>query len=179
MTVYLALGSNRGDRAAHLEAGLAALAGVGVELERVSSIRQTAPAGATGRRWFLNGVSRGQTRLLPKVLWRRLRRIEQEHGRHRTGRATKKGPRTLDLDLILYGRARIRTPELTVPHARFATRSFVVTGLAELDPGLRAPRSSISARRLGAQLALAGRAARGPWPGGGESSPWQPRDRTA
>lgn len=154
MTVYLALGSNRGDRAAHLAAALSALAGAGVQVERVSAVRETAPEGATGRRWFLNGVVKGQTAQLPHVLLQRLRRIEQKEGRHRGGRTRKKMPRGLDLDLILYGRICIRSRELKVPHPHYASRYFVLAGLSELEPKLHAPGSAkdmrqISARRLG------------------------------
>ena len=148
MTIYLALGANRGDRAAQLRQALQALPGLGVRILRVSTLRATAPVGpATGRGPFLNGVAQAQTRLPPQVLLRRLRGLERRQGRHRGAPQAQKIPRTLDLDVILYGRARIRTPALTVPHPRFLQRRFVLEGMAELAPRLRAPGHARSMRQ--------------------------------
>lgn len=146
MTVYLSLGANRGDRAAGLAAALAALPRHGIRVERVSAIRETRPEGATGRRAFLNCAVEASTDLLPRVLLGRLRAIEHSLGRRRLdrGRAT---PRPVDLDLIFYGRARIATATLTVPHPRFARRRFVLDGLAELAPRGRAPGSGLTLRQ--------------------------------
>ena len=148
MTVYLALGANRGDRAAQLRQALQALPALGVRVLRVSALRATAPVGpATGRGRFLNGVAQAQTRMPPQVLLRRLRRLERRQGRHRGAPPAKKTPRTLDLDVVLYGRARIRTPDLTVPHPRFLQRRFVLAGMAELAPRLHAPGNARSMRQ--------------------------------
>ncbi|HUX67286.1 MAG TPA: 2-amino-4-hydroxy-6-hydroxymethyldihydropteridine diphosphokinase [Terriglobales bacterium] len=148
MTVYLALGANRGHPAAQLRRALAALPALGLRVSRVSALRATAPAPpATGRRRFLNGVAEVHTRLLPQVLLRRLRALERRHGRHRGAPQAKKTPRSLDLDVILYGRARIRTPALAVPHPRFLQRRFVLQGMAELAPRRRAPGHARSMRQ--------------------------------
>jgi len=153
LTVYIALGSNVGDRAAQLHAALAKLAALpapAVTVRRVSRFRRTAPVEATGRGWYLNAVAQAETDLLPQVLLGRLRRIEHALGRRRApGR--KKTPRRVDLDLILYGQARIHTPPLTVPHPRFAARRFVLDGLAELAPTLHAPGSPLTMAQLQAR----------------------------
>lgn len=154
MTVYIALGSNVGDRAAHLQAALtklAALPAPGVKVSGVSRFARTAPVGATGHGWYLNAVARAETDLLPQVLLGRLRRIEHALGRRRPAPGRKKTPRRVDLDLILYGRARIQTPQLTVPHPRFAARRFVLDGLAELAPTLHAPGSPLTMAQLQAR----------------------------
>ncbi len=132
MTAYIALGSNRGDRAAALAAALAALPALGVQVLAVSRPLDTAPLGATGRRHFLNAVARVSTALPPRVLLRRLHALERALGRHRSGPARAKTPRTLDLDLLAYGRLRLRTPELTLPHPRVRERWFIQEALAEL-----------------------------------------------
>lgn len=148
MTVYIALGSNVGDRAAHLHAALAALKAQGVRVCRISRFRRTTPVGATGRASYLNAVAEADTDLLPQVVLGRLRRVEHALGRRRPAPGRKKTPRRADLDLILYGRARIQTSQLTVPHPRFAARRFVLDGLAELAPTLRAPGSPLTMTQL-------------------------------
>lgn len=148
MTVYIALGSNQGDREAHLRAALAALAVAGVQVRRVSPFRLTAPMNTTTRRRFLNAVAEADTALLPGVLMRRLLAIERAAGRWRLRPARRKTPRSLDLDLIFYGRARLRSAGLTVPHPRFAQRGFVLEGLAALAPAAHAPGAARSLRTL-------------------------------
>lgn len=139
MIAIIALGSNRGDRAAELRAAVAAMARAGMRVAQVSRLLETRPQGATGRRWFVNAVAQVETDLLPRVLLRRLRAIELRQGRGRAGWPGKNTPRRLDLDLLFYGRARIHTPELEVPHPRWREREFVLQGLRELSalPGGR------------------------------------------
>lgn len=126
------LGSNHGDRRAWLRAALAALPLAGVEVRRVSPLRETAPVGASGRARFLNCAVAGNTPLLPRVLLHRLLRIEAALHRHRPERADVKIPRTVDIDLIFYGRVRMNRTWLRLPHPRFAQRAFVLTALADL-----------------------------------------------
>lgn len=149
MKLVLALGSNQGDRAAHFVRALRALEAAGVRVKRVSPFLETAPVGANGRRHFLNAVAEAETALLPRPLLGRLRRIERASGRRRGPQyAGRKPPRPLDLDLILYGRARIATPELTVPHPGYARRGFVLAPLAAIAPNLRPPGQPYTARQL-------------------------------
>lgn len=134
--VYLSLGSNLGDRERLLERALEKLAASGVRVLRVSSVYETEPVDRRSQPWFLNMVVEAETALLPRVLLMRIRRIELELGRRRLG---TKGPRPIDIDVLLYGDAVIRTPELTVPHPRMGERRFVLEPLAELVPQLRHP----------------------------------------
>lgn len=127
--VAIALGSNLGDRRAHLQYAIdrlhELLTGV-----RVSSIHETAPEGVDGPQPdYLNAVVSGTTTLGPLDLLHRLLAIERERGRTRP---SLRASRTLDLDLILYGDAVIDTPELTVPHPRYKERRFVTDPLAEV-----------------------------------------------
>jgi 2-amino-4-hydroxy-6-hydroxymethyldihydropteridine diphosphokinase len=134
--VYVSLGSNVGDRAAILERGIAAMAAAGVAVLRRSSFYATEPAGAPPQAWFLNAVVEAETLLMPRQLLRVLGGIERALGRRRM---VAGGPRTLDLDILLYGSSVIRTRELEVPHPRLALRRFVLVPLAELAPALHHP----------------------------------------
>lgn len=126
MIAYIGLGSNRGDRERHLARALQAMGRAGIRVVGATRSRATAPVGATGRRGFLNCVAEVETELLPRVLLRRLRQIERAEGRHHTpARGGSREPRSLDLDLLFYGRARIATPELEVPHPRALQRRFI------------------------------------------------------
>lgn len=147
MIAYIALGSNRGDRLAHLRGALAELPALGVAVRATSATRETLPVGAAGRARFLNCVAEVETRLPPRVLWRRLRRLERRLGRHRRG-GVRNPPRTLDLDLIAYANVRLRAPELTLPHPRYAQRRFVLDGLADLIPGSPGPGTDQTITRL-------------------------------
>jgi 2-amino-4-hydroxy-6-hydroxymethyldihydropteridine diphosphokinase len=144
-TVYLSLGSNVGDRAANLEAAIRALEGVGVRVQRVSRFYQTEPMDFPAQHWFLNCVVEVETRLLPLQLLRTLRRIELRLGGRKL---VPRGPRRIDLDLLLYGSATIRTRELEVPHPRMHLRAFVFEPLAEIAPQLTHPRWGKTARGL-------------------------------
>ncbi|MCS7315837.1 MAG: 2-amino-4-hydroxy-6-hydroxymethyldihydropteridine diphosphokinase [Bryobacterales bacterium] len=134
--IYLSLGSNLGNRERLLEGALARLAAAGIRPLRVSPVYETEPLGRRTQPWFLNLVVEAETDLLPRVLLMRIRRIELELGRRRLA---PKGPRPMDIDLLLYGDAIIRSPELTVPHPRMTERRFVLAPLADLAPELRHP----------------------------------------
>ena len=146
-TIYLALGSNLGDRAHHLRAALAALA-PGVTVEQVSALYETAPAYVTDQPPFYNAVLRGTTALQPLALLAELKRIEATVGR-RPG--LRYGPRVIDLDILLYGDVIVQTPELSIPHARLAERPFVLVPLAELAPNLIPPGQIETVATLAAQ----------------------------
>ncbi|HVW11225.1 MAG TPA: 2-amino-4-hydroxy-6-hydroxymethyldihydropteridine diphosphokinase [Bryobacteraceae bacterium] len=135
-TVWLALGSNLGDRRARLRQALEKLDSPDLRLIRASSLYETAPMGLTDQPWFLNQVAEFETALLPLRLLHRIHRIENELGRVRT---VVNGPRTVDIDIILYGNAIVRTAELEIPHPRYRERRFVLEPLAELNPTLRDP----------------------------------------
>jgi 2-amino-4-hydroxy-6-hydroxymethyldihydropteridine diphosphokinase len=133
-TVFLSLGTNLGDREANLRAGIAALAGAGVRVTRVSSIYETEPVDYLEQGWFLNCVVEGETELGAVELLRVLREIEARMG---SKKLIAKGPRILDMDILLYGDETIETEELQVPHPRMLERRFVLAPLAEIAPGLR------------------------------------------
>ena len=132
----VALGSNLGDRQAHLDRAIERLAGH-LDSLRVSSVHETDPVGVPGDQpRFLNAVAVGETTLDAHSLLGELLAIEQEAGRERPYAGAA---RTLDLDLILFGDAIIDEPRLTVPHPRFRERRFVLEPLAEIAPDLRDP----------------------------------------
>jgi 2-amino-4-hydroxy-6-hydroxymethyldihydropteridine diphosphokinase len=138
-TVYLSLGSNVGDRAAQIARAVKALTAAGVRVARQSSLYATepvpAPAGRT-QRWFLNCVLEAETDLMPRQLLRVLQIIERSLGRKRL---VPRGPRVIDIDILLYGASVVRAADLEVPHPRMAERRFVLVPLAELTPLLRHP----------------------------------------
>lgn len=135
---YVALGSNLGDREAILRAAVDALdAEDGIEVVAVSSLRDTEPVGVGDQPRFLNGAVALDTTLAPRELLERLLEVEQRFGRVRV--PGEHGPRTLDLDLLLYGDERIDEPGLVVPHPRLHERRFVLEPLADLDPELDVP----------------------------------------
>jgi len=133
--VAIALGSNLGDREHYLRDALAALHPVIGRL-RVSSFHDTAPVGVGAQPTFLNAVAVGETSLSPQALLDVLLGIEQRFGRERPYPGA---PRTLDLDLILYGSEVVQTPTLVVPHPRFRERRFVLEPLAEIAADWRDP----------------------------------------
>lgn len=136
---YVALGSNLGRREATIRAALDVLAAEpGIELVAVSELVDTEPVGYVDQPRFLNGVAAVDTELSARDLLAALLDLERRFGRRRDD-ATPQGPRTLDLDLVLYGDAEIDEPGLTVPHPRMHERGFVLGPLAELAPGLEVP----------------------------------------
>ncbi|HIE03190.1 MAG TPA: 2-amino-4-hydroxy-6-hydroxymethyldihydropteridine diphosphokinase [Candidatus Latescibacteria bacterium] len=143
---YIGLGSNLGDRARYLREAIRRLKALpGTKLEAVSSFYDTAPVGVEDQPRFLNAVVKLCTELPPKRLLEGLLEIEKKLGRKRTRRW---GPRTVDLDLLLYDDQVISEPELQVPHPRMHERSFVLVPLAELDPEVLHPALGRTAREL-------------------------------
>jgi len=149
-TVYLSLGSNVGDRAKNLKDAIAALADAGVEVVRVSSIYETEPVDLREQPWFLNCVVEAQTNLPPLGLLEALRAIEARLG---SKKLVPKGPRVIDVDILLYGAETIDTPELQVPHPRMHLRRFVLAPLAEIAPQSRHPVSRLTAAEMLARAA--------------------------
>ncbi|HHQ42371.1 MAG TPA: 2-amino-4-hydroxy-6-hydroxymethyldihydropteridine diphosphokinase, partial [Chromatiales bacterium] len=138
MRAYVGLGANLGDARASLRRALEALAALPASrLVAVSSLYRTRPHGPQDQPDFLNAVAALETALAPVELLARLQAIEAAAGRRRDG--PRWGPRTLDLDLLLHGAARLETPRLVLPHPRIAERPFVLVPLAELDPALEVP----------------------------------------
>ncbi len=146
--VAVALGSNLGDRRAHLDYACRRLEAV-LDGLRVSRFIETDPEGVGSQPRFLNGVLTGTTRLPPRTLLETLLAIEAERGRTRGAAGA---PRTLDLDLILYGDAIIDEPGLTIPHPRFRERRFVLGPLAEIAPAWVDPVTGLTVGRLWARL---------------------------
>ncbi len=135
-TVAIALGSNLGDRRAHLQGAVDRLSTL-LSAVRVSQFIESEPAGvAEPQPSYLNGVLVGDTLLPAGELLAALMAIEREHGRVRSG---YRAARTLDLDLVLYGDSIIDERELQVPHPRFRERAFVLGPLKEIAPDLRDP----------------------------------------
>jgi 2-amino-4-hydroxy-6-hydroxymethyldihydropteridine diphosphokinase len=143
--VYIGLGSNLGDREATIRRALELLAADGaIEVEAVSSLRETDPVGYVDQPRFLNGAAALRTELAPRAFLERLQRVERALGRDRTG--PRFGPRTIDLDLLLYDNQQIKEAGLEIPHPRLPERRFVLEPLAELDSTLAVPgRGSVQA----------------------------------
>lgn len=138
MPAYVGLGSNLGDPVAQLRSGVAALSRLALTSADVcSSLYRTAPVGLQDQPDFINAVCRLRTLQDPETLMRNLLEIERSHGRVRQGE--RGGPRTLDLDLLLYGDRIIESAHLTVPHPRLHERAFVLYPLREIDPKLFIP----------------------------------------
>jgi len=135
---FVGLGANLGDRDGTLRAAVKRLGGVAGTVTKVSALRDTEPVGYVDQPRFLNGVVELETSLSPRALLDELLSIEREFGRDRSA-APPQGPRTLDLDLLLYGRETIHEPGLEVPHPRLHERAFVLEPLVELDPELEIP----------------------------------------
>lgn len=135
-TIFLSLGSNIGDRAKNLRAAIAALADAKVRVTRVSSFYETEPVDLAEQPWFLNCAVQVETELPPLELLRALRGIESHMG---SKKLVPKGPRLIDLDILLYGNETIDKPELQVPHPRMLLRKFVLAPLAEIAPNTTHP----------------------------------------
>lgn len=145
-TAYIGLGSNMGDRAAYLRAAIRALAALpGVDFLRVSSMYLSPPVGPGIQNDYYNATAACRTALRPRDLLSGLMRIEDDHARQRS---VHWGPRTLDLDLLLYGQHRLDTPSLQLPHPHLLERDFVLAPLAEIAPDLRHPNGERLAKRL-------------------------------
>ena len=137
--VFVGLGSNLGDRESTLRAAVGRLRAMReTEVRRVSTFRNTDPVGFVDQPRFLNGVVELETTLSARMLLGALLELERSFGRDRTT-ARPQGPRTLDLDLLLYGDGTISEQGLEVPHPRLHERTFVLEPLTELDPDLEVP----------------------------------------
>src|SRR5262249_39797027 len=131
MIAYLGLGSNLGERELHFRTAVRALGDRGLKFLRSASLYWTEPRDVTDQPWFLNTVVDVATELDPFLLLELCLSVEAESGRVRD---LAKGPRPLDIDILLCGSQVIQTPKLVVPHPRFSQRRFVLVPLAELDP---------------------------------------------
>ena len=136
-TAFVGIGSNLGDRETNLGQAIELLSAEdGIEVVAVSEIRETDPVGPVEQGPFLNGAVKVDTSLGPRELLDRLLSVENRLGRVRSERW---GPRTIDLDLLLYGGERVDEPGLTVPHPRLHERRFALEPLLDLDPALEIP----------------------------------------
>lgn len=142
--VYLSLGSNLGDRSSNLRQAIDKLGEVG-KVAAVSSFYDTEPVELTSQPWFLNCVAKLDTEKMPRQLMAAILAIEQRMGRQRK---QQKGPRTIDIDILLFGSSIIDIPSITVPHPKLHQRRFVLEPLAEIAPELRHPLFKRSVREL-------------------------------
>jgi len=139
-TAYIGLGSNLGDRAGTIRAALAELAAApGVRVVAVSGLIETDPVGYLDQPRFLNGAAALETDLPPRELLDLLLAVEARLGRDRSA-VPAQGPRTIDLDLLIYENLELDEPGLRIPHPRLHERAFVLGPLAELAPALEVPR---------------------------------------
>jgi 2-amino-4-hydroxy-6-hydroxymethyldihydropteridine diphosphokinase len=145
---YIALGSNLGDRQETIDSAIAAIERIDTtRIIRISSIIETPPVGDIEQGPYLNGVVHVQTQLDARSLLDEMLRIESEHGRDRANEQ-RWGPRTLDLDLIVFGDQVIDEPGLQVPHPRMHERAFVLVPLAEIAPDITIPNQSETPRQM-------------------------------
>jgi 2-amino-4-hydroxy-6-hydroxymethyldihydropteridine diphosphokinase len=143
-TVYLSLGSNLGDRAANLREAIQKLADIG-NVVTASSLYETEPVELTAQPWFLNCAVKLDTEKMPRQLISAILSLEQSMGRQRK---QKKGPRIIDIDILLFGSSVIEIPSLTIPHPKLHERRFVLEPLAEIAPDARHPVFKRSMREL-------------------------------
>ncbi|MBZ5607228.1 MAG: 2-amino-4-hydroxy-6-hydroxymethyldihydropteridine diphosphokinase [Acidobacteriia bacterium] len=144
-TVYLALGSNLGDREDRLRKAIQRLEAAEVHIVKQSQVYETEPQDVRDQPWFLNLVIEVETALFPMQLLSRTQKIERDLGRQRLRAG---GPRTVDIDIVFYGRFVIQTPQLQIPHPRLAERRFVLEPLAAIAPDLRHPVTGRTVREM-------------------------------
>ena len=137
--MYLSLGSNVGKREENLERAIEALNQNDVGIRTRSSVYETEPQDFLEQPWFLNLALECETRYFPLQLLGVIERIERDLGRERGPGVVRRGPRVIDIDVLLFGDAVITTPRLTVPHPRMLERRFVLEPLLEIAPNLRYP----------------------------------------
>ena len=142
--VYLSLGSNLGDRQVNIRTAIGHLLDLGY-VQEVSSLYETEPVEFTEQPWFLNCAVAVRTEMIPREFLAGILNIERSMGRQRT---QPKGPRNIDIDILLYGAAHINTPTLTVPHPAMAERRFVLEPLAEIAPDVKVPLLKKTVREL-------------------------------
>jgi len=145
LCIYLSLGSNLGDCVANLRAAIAALPSANLHVRKLSSFYETEPVDYLDQPWFLNCVVEGATDSQPIDLLHALRAIESQLGNKKT---FAKGPRLLDIDILLFGELSLDTPELQIPHPRMLERKFVLAPLAEIVPQLQHPSWPATASEL-------------------------------
>jgi 2-amino-4-hydroxy-6-hydroxymethyldihydropteridine diphosphokinase len=143
--IYLSLGSNLGDRARNIAQAIQALPGHGVALLSQSALYETEPVELRAQDWFLNCVVEVETNVEPQKLMQVLLEIERSLGRERT---VPKGPRIVDIDILLFGSAVVKEPRLEIPHPRMNDRRFVLVPLAQIAPDALHPVLKKTIQRL-------------------------------
>jgi 2-amino-4-hydroxy-6-hydroxymethyldihydropteridine diphosphokinase len=159
-TVYLALGSNLGDRQQNITKAVSLLAPE-VAAKRLSSFYQTQPEGFREQPLFLNAVLKGRTVLSPQELLSRTQKVEVALGRHSSFR---NAPRPIDIDILLYGDRMIDSPYLEIPHPGMSERAFVLVPLAEVAPHIRHPCTGLTVIEILSCLQRSGENGVEPWP---------------
>lgn len=144
-TAFISIGSNVGDREQQIAAAIQGLTARGIHVKKQSSIYSTEPVDVATQGWFLNCVIEVETDLMPRQLLKTLQQIENDLGRRRL---VRRGPRVIDLDILLYSSSVVRAPELEIPHPRLTRRRFMLVPLVEIAPALRHPVENKSIEEL-------------------------------
>jgi 2-amino-4-hydroxy-6-hydroxymethyldihydropteridine diphosphokinase len=144
-TAYLSIGSNVGDRQANIERAIELLESPDIHVRRRAPLYATEPRDFAAQPWFLNTAVEIETTLFPRQLLSRIQKIERDLGRRRH---IEKGPRTIDIDIVLFGSFVVSAADLIIPHPRFPERRFVLAPLADLAPDLRHPETRETVREM-------------------------------